>query len=286
MSQPITSPVFSQRQRDTAVALFERLFPADDGLPGATEIGVMAYLENTLTGYALEDTPAYRQGLDSLDKAAVKQTGLHFAACGDAQQDALIKALEAGELAGFRHPTGPDFMEMAIGHMQEGVFADPVHGGNRDKLGWKTIGHPGVWLSNSPEEMTASEPVTKGGRFQSLEDLKGIEFTRPDRQPPVPPEFDPDAGLNPPDGEADVILIGLGMMNSVVAPLFAEAGLKVVALEAGPYLSRRDYLPDELQAGLLRAGQSGAEVQQRIPPAGAAMKGSPPNRPPIRWAGW
>ena len=255
MSQPKASPVFSPRQQETAAALLERLFPADDGLPGATEIGVLKYLENALTGYARDDVPAYQQGLDSLDKAAMDQTGLHFAACSDAQQDTLIKALEANELDGFRHPTGPEFMEMAIGHMREGLFSDPVHGGNRDKLGWKTLGHPGVWLSNSPEEMLATEPVTKGGRFQSLEDLKGIEFTRPDEQPPVPPQFDPDAGLNPPNGEADVILIGMGMMNSVVAPLFAEAGLKVVALEAGPYLSRRDYLPDELQqAYYARAG--------------------------------
>ena len=255
MSQPKASPVFSPRQQETAAALLERLFPADDGLPGATEIGVLKYLENALTGYARDDVPAYQQGLDSLDKAAMDQTGLHFAACSDAQQDTLLKALEADELDGFRHPTGPEFMEMAIGHMREGLFSDPVHGGNRDKLGWKTLGHPGVWLSNSPEEMLATEPVTKGGRFQSLEDLKGIEFTRPDEQPPVPPQFDPDAGLNPPNGEADVILIGMGMMNSVVAPLFAEAGLKVVALEAGPYLSRRDYLPDELQqAYYARAG--------------------------------
>ena len=265
MSQPKTSPAFSPRQHATAAALFERLFPADDGLPGAAEIGVVKYLENALTGYAQDDVPAYQQGLDSLDKAAMDQNGLHFAACSDAQQDTLIKALEADELDGFRHPTGPEFMEMAIGHMREGVFADPVHGGNRDKLGWKTINHPGVWLSNSPDEMMASEPVTKGDRFQSLEDLQGIEFTRPDRQPPVPPQFDPDAGLNPPNGEADVILIGLGMLNSVVAPLFAEAGLKVVALEAGPYLSRRDYLPDELQQAYYARASLGPKFNSESP---------------------
>ena len=97
---------------------------------------------------------------------------LHFAACSDEQKDDLLKALKAGELAGFRHPTGPDFMAMAIGHMREGVFSDPIHGGNRDKLGWKTIGHPGVWLSNSPEEMMSSEtgherrPVPVVGGFE------------------------------------------------------------------------------------------------------------------------
>jgi gluconate 2-dehydrogenase gamma chain len=30
----------------------------------------------------------------------------------------------------------------------EGMFADPIYGGNRDKLGWKMIGYPGVNTTN------------------------------------------------------------------------------------------------------------------------------------------
>ncbi len=26
----------------------------------------------------------------------------------------------------------------------EGLFADPIHGGNRDKAGWKLLGFPGA----------------------------------------------------------------------------------------------------------------------------------------------
>ena len=33
---------------------------------------------------------------------------------------------------------------------------------------------------------------------------------------------------------ADVILVGMGAMGSVVAPVLARAGLRVVGLEAGP----------------------------------------------------
>jgi gluconate 2-dehydrogenase alpha chain len=60
---------------------------------------------------------------------------------------------------------------MLRAHLQEGLFADPAHGGNRDKLGWKFLGHPGIWLENSAEENLSEEPITKGGKIQSLEDV-------------------------------------------------------------------------------------------------------------------
>ena len=37
-------------------------------------------------------------------------------------------------------------------------------------------------------------------------------------------------------------------MGGMIAPVLARAGLRVVALEAGPYRTRHDFLPDELGA--------------------------------------
>jgi gluconate 2-dehydrogenase gamma chain len=31
----------------------------------------------------------------------------------------------------------------------EGMFADPIYGGNKDKAGWKMIGFPGVMANNA-----------------------------------------------------------------------------------------------------------------------------------------
>ena len=36
------------------------------------------------------------------------------------------------------------FFSLLWQNTQEGFFADPVHGGNRDKVGWKLVGFPGV----------------------------------------------------------------------------------------------------------------------------------------------
>src|SRR5437868_204397 len=51
------------------------------------------------------------------------------------------------------------------------AIADPLYGGNRDKLGWRVLGHPGVYLENSAEENLSPEQATKGGVIQSLADL-------------------------------------------------------------------------------------------------------------------
>ena len=45
---------------------------------------------------------------------------------------------------------------------------------------------------------------------------------------------------------ADVVVIGLGAAGAIAALRFAEAGLRVVALEAGPRLGRHDFTFDEL----------------------------------------
>src|SRR5206468_15364 len=106
-----------------------------------------------------------------LDRAAARTRGLPFAACAPEQQDALLAALEKGELQEFAAPDGRSFFRMLLAHLQEGLFADPAYGGNRDKLGWRALGHPGIWLENSAQENLSAEPVTKGGIARALADL-------------------------------------------------------------------------------------------------------------------
>ena len=47
--------------------------------------------------------------------------------------------------------------------------------------------------------------------------------------------------------EADVVIVGMGAVGGVAALPLAEAGLDVVGLEAGTWLSRRDFIPDEIR---------------------------------------
>jgi gluconate 2-dehydrogenase alpha chain len=236
---------FNRHEARTAAALFERMFPADENGPGATEIGAVAYLDSALAGAYADKVEPYRLGLAALDRAAKQLCGKSFADCEVEQQDELVGNLERGELPDFLTPPQQGFFDMLREHLQEGLFADPAYGGNHDKLGWRFLGHPGVWLENSAEEQLSAEPVTKGGKFQSLEDL-GFSLDGSPTEAEEIPGYDPQKSVEPPSGPADVVLAGLGGVGGLIAPILAKAGLRVVALEAGPWRSQGDFVPDEL----------------------------------------
>ena len=61
------------------------------------------------------------------------------------------------------------------------------------------------------------------------------------------------------------MIIGAGTVGSVVAPIFARAGLKVVALEPGPFRTQADYLPDELGATYYCRANMGSKFLSEVP---------------------
>ncbi len=250
----------------TAAALFERLFPADADGPGATEIGVAVYVDRALAGAYADHVETYRLGLAGLDRVASERGQTSFADAAPDAQDELLAALERGELPErlFRVPPQRPFFDLVRAHMQEGLFADPAYGGNRDKLGWRTLGHPGVWLENSAEENLSATPVTKGGVIQSLADV-GYHLGAMDGTPDEIPGYEPQRGSEPPSGRADVVLVGMGGVGGVIAPVLARAGLKVVGLEAGPWRTKHDFIPDELGAAYWCRGNMGPKFLSETP---------------------
>src|SRR3954470_10013120 len=148
----------------TAAAIFERLFPADPHDPGATAIGVVVYLDRALAGAYQHHVETCRLALAAFDRIARQRSRASFADCDATRQDLLLAELEQGTLPDFLAPPQRAFFTLLCAHLQEGLFADPAYGGNRDKRGWRFLGHPGIWFENTPEENLATEPVTKGGR--------------------------------------------------------------------------------------------------------------------------
>ncbi len=255
---------FNPHQARTVTAIAERLFPTDNTSAGAAEIGVLRYIDQALAGAYSGLVETYRLGLAALDRVALARYGVPFASCAPDQQDALLVDMEHDALPEMRTPSPVAFFELLRAHTQEGLFADPAYGGNRDKLGWKVLGHPGVYLENSAEENLSPEPVTKGGVIQSLADA-GFGVGAAPGEPADIPGYDPQRSVEPPNGQADVVLIGLGAMGGMIAPILCRAGLRVVALEAGPYRTRHDFAPDELGAAYYCRANMGQKFLSEVP---------------------
>lgn len=262
--QPAALIALNPYEGRTAAAIFERLFPADQNGPGATEIGVLTYVDRALAGAYRDKAEAYRVGLATLDQIARARHNAPFANCPPEHQDALLAEMEQGTLEAFGVPAQRDFFAMLRAHLQEGLFADPAYGGNRDKQGWRFLGHPGFWFENSAEENLSPEPALKGGVIQSLADV-GYCFDGGPREPVDILGYDPQRGGEPPGGPADVVLVGVGAAGALAASILARAGLRVVGFEVGPWRTRRDFVPDELGSAYYCRGGMGPKFLSETP---------------------
>jgi gluconate 2-dehydrogenase alpha chain len=65
--------------------------------------------------------------------------------------------------------------------------------------------------------------------------------------------------------KTDVIIVGLGAVGGVAALPLARAGLEVIGLEAGSWLSQRDFAPDELRNNFRGWPQSAQKANSEIP---------------------
>lgn len=157
----------TQAEFDFIEAAAARLIPADELGPGAKEAGAAWFLDGQLDsswgtmgrqyrqgpwpesvpqqGYQLPHTPqeVYRAGIADTNAYCEKRYGKPFDQLATNVQDDVLRELEAGkvELPGV---PARSFFAMLHTNTIESFFADPMYGGNRDKVGWKLVGFPGV----------------------------------------------------------------------------------------------------------------------------------------------
>jgi gluconate 2-dehydrogenase gamma chain len=134
---------FNAQDAATIAAFAERLMPGAPGKPGARDAAVVNYIDLALSGAYAELQDFYRRGLAQLDAHCRTTYDETFVRLDANRQDAVITALEQGKATGFTWPTAQAFFETLRTHTIEGMFADPVYGGNKDFAGWRLVGFPG-----------------------------------------------------------------------------------------------------------------------------------------------
>ena len=146
----------------TIQAFTERLMPGAPGKPGATDAGVLNYIDLALAGAYADQREFYRRGIAQLDAYCQATHKGPFAKLSAAQQDEVITALEQGKATGFGWPSGQAFFNTLRTHTIEGMFADPVYGGNKDFAGWRLVGFPGAHPAFTPADMASKEAFAGG----------------------------------------------------------------------------------------------------------------------------
>ncbi|MGH9678902.1 MAG: gluconate 2-dehydrogenase subunit 3 family protein, partial [Candidatus Acidiferrales bacterium] len=152
---------FNQTDAETIAAFTERILPGAADKPGALEAGVLNYIDLALSGAYSDLQYFYRMGLDRLEAHCQKTYGKPFVQLGAAQQDDVLTALEEGKASEFTWPSAREFFNTLRTHTMEGMFADPVYGGNKDFAGWELVGFPGAQMFFSPKDMGSQEAFTR-----------------------------------------------------------------------------------------------------------------------------
>jgi len=106
-------------------------------------------------GYQSILTPrdVFRLGVAAADRYAGERFGMGVLELSEEQQDAIITALLDNEATGFEPLTPEAFFHALRRYTGEGMFSDPVYGGNRDMVGWRLIGYPGAQRAYTPDEI-------------------------------------------------------------------------------------------------------------------------------------
>jgi gluconate 2-dehydrogenase gamma chain len=115
-------------------------------------------------GYQLALTPReyFAAGIAAANEWTHKTYGKDFDRLAPAERVAALTAMEEGK-AEFADFNAKAFFGRLHEMTVEGFFADPMYGGNRDKVGWKLIGFPGL-------------PATYAN---AIDDYRGKRYTAP-----------------------------------------------------------------------------------------------------------
>src|SRR5690625_377139 len=147
----------------------ERIYPEDDHGPGAIELGVPYFIDKQLGGQWGLNARDYRQAPFVAGDASVDQSRLiradifingirqmndlsqsefdtSFDEADVDQQIIILEAFENDEVE-MKSVSSASFFDLLRMSVIEGVYADPLYGGNRNMEGWRMREYPGAVAS-------------------------------------------------------------------------------------------------------------------------------------------
>jgi gluconate 2-dehydrogenase gamma chain len=167
---PDTEPFVTLTALEAAfiTAAVDTLIPADELSPSGSDCGVAIFIDRQLgsawgggakmyragpfvkgkpeQGYQLPLAPReyFAAGIAAAN-AWTRKTfgGKDFDRLPPADRVSALKAMEDGK-AEFENFSARGFFGQLHAITMAGFFSDPIYGGNRDKIGWKLLGFPGL----------------------------------------------------------------------------------------------------------------------------------------------
>jgi gluconate 2-dehydrogenase gamma chain len=167
--------------------------PADEFTPNGVDCGLAIYIDRQIAGdfgkgarrylrgpwapgkpqqgYQLPMTPEqhFKAGIAAANGACQAKYGKPFDQIAPADASAFLTDLAAGKVSDPSLPLASWFNELVYPLFSQACFADPIYGGNYNKVFWKMIGYPGL-----PATHTVDMIQFRGKPFPGGMDPKSI----------------------------------------------------------------------------------------------------------------
>jgi gluconate 2-dehydrogenase gamma chain len=148
-------------------AVVDVLVPADELTPSGTDLGIAVFIDRQLggawgkgdrlymqgpwrqgppgLGYQLPLTPAefVRAGIDAVNRHCKKTYSQEFDQLAGPEKQQVLEGLDQAKITLEGIPA-KQFFDTVYQATMEGMFSDPIYGGNRNKAAWRMVGFPGV----------------------------------------------------------------------------------------------------------------------------------------------
>ena len=159
--------ILNETEHAFIVAAVDTLIPVDELSPSGSDCGCAVYIDRQLAsawgggaktyragpyfkgkpeqGYQLALTPAefFAAGIAAANDWSRKTYGRDFDRLDPDKRVEALKAMQEGK-AEFADFNAKAFFARLLAITMEGFFADPIYGGNRNKVSWRMLGFPGL----------------------------------------------------------------------------------------------------------------------------------------------
>lgn len=142
-----TTP-YTEEPWQTLDAVFEHLFPALDGAPGARDIRVIRYMQTMLNAPDADpaDMPFLNNGVGWLNDLAKTEYKQSFTALNETDREIILRKIETSN-------AGERWLSLLLTNLIEALVSDPIYGSNPGGIGWQWLQHtPGYPLPTTESQ--------------------------------------------------------------------------------------------------------------------------------------
>lgn len=185
---------FSLEESAFVEAMVDTMCPADALTPSGTDCGLATFIDRQFAGafgsgdrlymagpwragkpqqgyqHPLDPRSFFSAGVVAAQRACQASANKSFQDLAPADRDAFLTAIASGKITSEDFALAEWFNELLEPLFEQACFADPIYGGNRNKVFWKMIGFPGL-----PAFHAQDVEAYRGKPFPGAADPKSIQ---------------------------------------------------------------------------------------------------------------